>query len=60
MNNFEMPLVVPHYDEDQLGSSSLILADQIGACRYQQHRGGSVRHPQLEGASSGRRHLQAE
>ncbi len=29
MNNFEMPLVVPHYDEDQLGSSSLILADQL-------------------------------
>jgi hypothetical protein len=29
MNNFEMPLVVPHYDEDQLGSSSLILADEL-------------------------------
>ena len=28
-NNFEMPLVVPHYDEEQLGSSSVILADQI-------------------------------
>ncbi|MBV9405579.1 MAG: GWxTD domain-containing protein [Acidobacteriaceae bacterium] len=29
MNNFEMALNVPHYDEDQLGSSSLILADEI-------------------------------
>ncbi|MBV9778358.1 MAG: GWxTD domain-containing protein [Acidobacteriaceae bacterium] len=29
MNNFEMSLVVPHYDEDQLGSSSLILADDL-------------------------------
>ncbi len=29
MNNFEMALVVPHYDEDQLGSSSVILADQL-------------------------------
>ncbi len=29
MNNFEMPLVVPHYDEDQIGSSSLILADEL-------------------------------
>ena len=29
MNNFEMPLVVPHYDEDQLGASSVILADDI-------------------------------
>src|SRR5438270_3390366 len=29
MNNFEMALNVPHYDEDQLGSSSLILADLI-------------------------------
>jgi GWxTD domain-containing protein len=29
MNNFEMALNVPHYDEDQLGSSSLILADVL-------------------------------
>jgi GWxTD domain-containing protein len=29
MNNFEMPLVVPHYEEDQLGASSLILADEL-------------------------------
>ncbi len=29
INNFEMALVVPHYDEDQLGSSSVILADQL-------------------------------
>ncbi len=29
MNNFEMALNVPHYDEDQLGSSSLILADRL-------------------------------
>jgi hypothetical protein len=29
MNNFEMALVVPHYDEDQLGASSVILADEI-------------------------------
>ncbi len=29
MNNFEMSLIVPHYEEDQLGSSSLILADSI-------------------------------
>ncbi len=29
MNNFEMALNVPHYDEDQLGSSSLILADEL-------------------------------
>jgi GWxTD domain-containing protein len=29
MNNFEMALNVPHYDEDQLGSSSVILADEI-------------------------------
>jgi GWxTD domain-containing protein len=29
MNSFEMALNVPHYDEDQLGASSVILADQI-------------------------------
>ncbi len=29
MNNFEMALNVPHYDEDQIGSSSLILADEL-------------------------------
>jgi GWxTD domain-containing protein len=29
MNNFEMPLHVPQYEEDAIGSSSLILADQI-------------------------------
>lgn len=29
MNSFEMALNVPHYDEDQLGSSSVILADQL-------------------------------
>jgi hypothetical protein len=29
MNTFEMALNVPHYDEDQLASSSLILADRL-------------------------------
>ncbi|MBV9341488.1 MAG: GWxTD domain-containing protein, partial [Acidobacteria bacterium] len=29
MNNFEMSLVVPHYEEEQLGSSSVILADDL-------------------------------
>lgn len=29
MNNFEMALNVPHYDEDQLAASSVILADEI-------------------------------
>jgi hypothetical protein len=29
MNNFEMAITVPHYDEEQLGSSSVILADQL-------------------------------
>ncbi|HMF75764.1 MAG TPA: GWxTD domain-containing protein [Bryobacteraceae bacterium] len=29
MNTFETALVVPHYDEDQLGASSIILADQL-------------------------------
>jgi GWxTD domain-containing protein len=29
VNNFEMALNVPHFDEDQLGASSVILADQI-------------------------------
>jgi hypothetical protein len=29
MNSFEMALNVPHYDEDQLGSSSVILADRL-------------------------------
>ncbi len=29
VNNFEMALNVPHYDEDQIGSSSLILADEL-------------------------------
>ena len=29
MNNYEMALNVPHYDEEQLGASSVILADQI-------------------------------
>jgi len=29
MNNFEVALVVPHYDEDQLGASSVILADEL-------------------------------
>jgi GWxTD domain-containing protein len=29
MNTYETALVVPHYDEDQLGASSVILADQL-------------------------------
>ena len=29
MNNYEAALVVPHYDEEQLGASSVILADQL-------------------------------
>ncbi len=29
VNNYEMALVVPHYDEDQLASSSVILADEL-------------------------------
>lgn len=29
MNTFETALVVPHYEEDQLGSSTVILADQL-------------------------------
>jgi GWxTD domain-containing protein len=29
MNTFEMALNVPHYDEDQLAASSVILADQL-------------------------------
>jgi GWxTD domain-containing protein len=29
VNNFETALVVPHYDEDQLASSSVILADEL-------------------------------
>jgi hypothetical protein len=29
VNNHEMALVVPHYDDDQLGASSVILADQL-------------------------------
>ena len=29
MNHYEMPLHVPQYDDDTIGSSSLILADQI-------------------------------
>ena len=29
MNNFEMAINVPHYEEEQLGSSSVILADQL-------------------------------
>jgi GWxTD domain-containing protein len=31
MNNYEVALDVPHYDEERLGSSSLILADKIEA-----------------------------
>jgi GWxTD domain-containing protein len=29
MNTYETALIVPHYDEDQLGASSVILADQL-------------------------------
>jgi GWxTD domain-containing protein len=29
VNNYEQALVVPHYDEDQLASSSIILADEL-------------------------------
>ncbi|MDQ2712423.1 MAG: GWxTD domain-containing protein, partial [Acidobacteriota bacterium] len=29
VNNYETAVVVPHYDEEQLGSSSVILADQL-------------------------------
>jgi GWxTD domain-containing protein len=29
MNNFEMPLIVPRYDDEQLAASSIILADQL-------------------------------
>ncbi len=31
MNNYEVALDVPHFDEDKLGSSSLIIADRIDA-----------------------------
>jgi GWxTD domain-containing protein len=31
MNNYEVALDVPHFDEDKLGSSSLIIADKIEA-----------------------------
>jgi len=31
MNNYEVALDVPHFDEDKLGSSSLIIADRIEA-----------------------------
>jgi len=31
MNNYEVALDVPHFDEDKLGSSSLIIADKIDA-----------------------------
>ncbi len=29
MNSYETAMVIPHYDEDQLGSSSVILADEL-------------------------------
>ena len=29
VNNYEQAVVVPHYDDDQLGSSSVILADEL-------------------------------
>jgi len=29
VNNYEMAVVVPHYDDEQLGASSVILADQL-------------------------------
>jgi len=29
VNNYEQAVVVPHYDEEQLGSSSVILADEL-------------------------------
>jgi hypothetical protein len=29
INNYEVAVVVPHYDEEQLGASSVILADQL-------------------------------
>ena len=29
VNNYEMSLVVPHYEEDELGASSVILADSL-------------------------------
>ncbi len=29
VNNYETAVIVPHYDEEQLGSSSVILADQL-------------------------------
>ena len=29
VNNYEQALIVPHYDEDQLASSSVILADEL-------------------------------
>ena len=54
MNNFEMALVVPHYEEDQLRLEQLILADQLERVATNSIGGGPVRDPQFEGPSSRR------
>ena len=59
MNNYEMPLHVPTYDEDSIGSSSLILADQIERLPTTSVGAGPFVIRQFEGQAPRRRDVQA-
>ena len=52
MNNYEMALDVPHFDEEKLASSTLILADLIEKVPTEEHRHGAVRDRDLQGAAA--------
>ncbi len=58
-NTYEVALNVPHYDEDQLGSSSVILADELERVPTNSIGDRPVCHSQLEGSSAHQRHIQA-
>ena len=51
MNNYEMALNVPHFDDEKLASSSIDpgRSDREGA--HQEHRHGPVRHRLFKGSA---------
>ena len=57
MNTYETALVVPHYDEDQLGASSVILADQLERVPTTSIGTGQFVIRTLQGPAAHRRHL---
>ena len=52
MNNYEVALDVPHFEEEKLASSSLILADTIEKLPTKSIGGGDVRDRRHQSASA--------